>query len=217
MLAHVIDGVRAAGCNRVVVVVGAGRHQVIAQFAESGVEFAEQVEQRGTGDAVLACRQLMTSDEECVVVPGDVPLMRGSTIRRMIAARRTLAADISVLTAVLDRPDGYGRIVRTPDGWISAIVEERDADDNMRRVREVNSGFYSFRWHHLLPALQRIAPSPVTHEYYLTDAVTEVHQSGGRIAGVCLSDAQEMAGVNTPEQLAIVAARANVQAHSFEQ
>jgi len=207
ILDYVIAATRAAGASRLLVVVGAGRQDVEARFAGATREFVVQPEQRGTADAVLCCRDRLAPDEECVVVCGDVPLMSGRTIRRMVNERRTDAADVAVLTAVLDDPRGYGRILRGQGGLIEAIVEERDASAEIRRVREVNSGFYAFEWGRFRPALERVRPSPVSGELYLTDAVREVQTEGGRVLAVVMDDPLEMSGVNTPEQLAAIETR----------
>jgi bifunctional UDP-N-acetylglucosamine pyrophosphorylase/glucosamine-1-phosphate N-acetyltransferase len=205
LLAYVLDAVRGAGANRIVIVVGVAREAVMTLPEAAGVEFAVQAEPRGTADAVLACRGMVGPDEECVVVYGDVPLMRDETIRRLAEVRQA-GTDVAVLTAVLDNPYGYGRVVRGDGDTIERITEERDATDEVRRIREVNSGFYAFRWGRILPVLERIKPSPVSGEYYLTDAVREVRSEGGRVAAVLMADPVEMLGANTPEQLDEVAA-----------
>jgi bifunctional UDP-N-acetylglucosamine pyrophosphorylase/glucosamine-1-phosphate N-acetyltransferase len=205
LLGYVLDSVRGAGVDRILVVVGQGREEVMAEFNDQGLEFAVQAEQKGTADAVLSCRELMAGDDECVVVYGDVPMMRAQTIRRLVDARAKRGADVTVLTARFEDPFGYGRIVRGRGDVIEDIVEERDADDAVRRIREVNSGFYAFGWGRLLPVLERIEPSPVSGEYYLTDAVKGVRAEGGLVVAVRMADPVEMMGANTPEQLEQVA------------
>ncbi len=204
LLGYVLDSVRSAGLDRVILVVGTGRDQVEKAYGDSGVEFAVQAEQRGTADAVLSCRGMISDEEECVVVYGDVPLMRSDTVRRLVDVRRERAADVAVLTARFDDPFGYGRIVRGEGDIIEDIVEERDADDETRDIQEVNSGFYAFQWGLLRPVLDRIEPSPVSGEYYLTDAVRGVRSEGGLVVAVLMDDPREMMGANTPEQLAEV-------------
>ncbi len=204
LLSYVLDAVREAGAARIVVVVGEQREEVIASLAGERVEFVIQAEQLGTAHAVGCCRDVIDSDEECLVVCGDVPLITGASLRRLLDCRRNLRADMAVLTAVVDDPSGYGRIVRDRDGWLLQIVEERDASEQVRKIREVNAGSYAAVWGRLMSALDGIRPSPVTGEYYLTDAVREVQQKGGRVAAVLLEDPAEMVGVNTPEQLKLV-------------
>jgi len=205
LLDHVVGAARAAGCDRVIAVVGAQRQRIEEAFAGKGLDFVVQEKQRGTADALLSCRDALSDDEELVVLCGDAPLLRGSTIRRLVSARVDRDADVSVLTARVAEPRGYGRIVRGADNSIDAIVEERDASEEVRRIDEVNSGAYSFRWGRVSTVLRRIEPSPQSGEYYLTDAVREVRREGGRVVAVEAEDPDEILGANTPEQLAKVA------------
>lgn len=204
LLSYVLATVREAEAKRIVLVVGERREQVMGSLANEGVEFVVQTEQLGTAHAVGCCRGIIGEDEECLVVCGDAPLLRGASLRRLLESRRRLGADMAVLTAVVADPAGYGRIVRDQDGWLTQIVEERDASQELLQIREVNAGSYAFVWGGLLPALDDIRPSPVTGEYYLTDAVQAVRQRGGRVAAVILDDPAEVTGVNTPDQLKLV-------------
>jgi bifunctional UDP-N-acetylglucosamine pyrophosphorylase/glucosamine-1-phosphate N-acetyltransferase len=205
LLGYVIRAARDAGLDRVIVVVGTAREQVESAFAGSGVEYAVQREQRGTADALLSCRELLKDEEHCVVLCGDTPLLSGKTIRRLEDVRRSAGADIAVLTARLDDPAGYGRIVRGPGDVVEQIVEQRDATEEQRRIDEINSGVYAFRWGHLRPVLEAIEPSPVSGEYYLTDAIRAVRSDGGTVVAVLADDPAEIHGVNTPEQFERVA------------
>ena len=201
LLSYVLESARAAGVTRTIVVVGTQKEQVMAAFGQAGVEFAEQAGQRGTADAVLACRELLGDDEECVVLCGDAPLIRPATIRRLAQARQEAGADVAVFTARLADPAGYGRVVRADGDSVDRIVEQRDATPEVLAINEVNSGAYSFRWGKVRPALERIRPSPVSGEYYLTDVVREVRADGGRVVAVLAKDPTEMLGANTPDEL----------------
>ena len=201
LLGYVLESARAAGVTRTIVVVGTQKEQVMAAFGKADVEFAEQAGQRGTADAVLACRDLLGDDEECVVLCGDAPLIRPETIRRLAQARLEAGADVAVFTARLADPAGYGRVVRAEGDSIERIVEQRDATSEVLAVNEVNSGAYSFRWGRVKPALERIQPSPVSGEFYLTDIVREVRAEGGRVVAVLARDANEMLGANTRDEL----------------
>jgi bifunctional UDP-N-acetylglucosamine pyrophosphorylase/glucosamine-1-phosphate N-acetyltransferase len=206
LVSYVIDAAQAAGADRVILVVGTGRELVQAAMTGRAVEFAVQAEQRGTADAVLACRGLVGPDEEVVVLCGDAPLVTAGSIRRLREAREEAGADVAVFTAVLDEPGGYGRIVRRADGMVERIVERRDANPDELAVREVNSGAYSFRWDRVLPLLERVEPSSVSGEYYLTDIVALANRAGRRVVPVPAVDPREMMGANTPDELAAVAA-----------
>ena len=201
LLSFVLESARLAGVTRTIVVVGTQKEQVMAAFENAGVEFAEQAGQRGTADAVLACRDLLGDDEECVVLCGDAPLIRPETIRRLAEARQEAGADVAVFTARLADPAGYGRVVRAEGDSIERIVEQRDATPEVLAVNEVNSGAYSFRWGRVKSALERIRPSPVSGEYYLTDVVREVRAEGGRVVAVLAADSSEMLGANTRDEL----------------
>lgn len=202
LLSYVLESARAAGATRIIVVVGAQKEQVMAAFEQDGVEFVVQAGQRGTADAVLACRDRLADDEECVVLCGDAPLIRPETIRRLVQARRAAGADIVVFTARLADPAGYGRVVRGRGDSIERIVEQRDATSEVLAIDEVNSGAYSFRWGVARPALERIQPSPVSGEYYLTDIVRELRSEGGQAVAVLAADPNEMLAANTPGELA---------------
>jgi len=202
LLSYVLESARAGGATRIIVVVGTQKEQVMAAFEQDGVEFVVQAGQRGTADAVLACRGRLSDDEECVVLCGDAPLIRPETIRRLVQARRAAGADVAVFTAWLADPAAYGRVVRAGGDLIERIVEKRDATPEELAINEVNSGAYSFRWGRARPALERIQPSPVSGEYYLTDIVREVRSDGGQAVAVLAADQEEMLGANTPDELA---------------
>lgn len=206
LISYVIDAAAAAGCDRVILVVGTGRELVRAAMAGRAVEFAVQAEQKGTADAVLACRGLVGLDDEVVVLCGDAPLVTADSIRRLRRARIDSGADVTVFTAVLDEPGGYGRVIRRPDESVDRIVERRDASPAELAVREVNSGAYSFVWGRVLPLLDQVEPSSASGEYYLTDIVALVNRTGGRVVPVPAEDPREMMGANTPGELAAVAA-----------
>jgi bifunctional UDP-N-acetylglucosamine pyrophosphorylase/glucosamine-1-phosphate N-acetyltransferase len=204
LLSYVLASARAAGATRVIVVIGAQKEQVMAAFDRDGVEFVVQAGQHGTADAVLSCRDRLSDEEECVVLCGDAPLIRPATIQRLYQARQAAGADVAVFTARLTDPAGYGRVVRASGDFIERIVEKRDATPEILAIREVNSGAYSFLWGKVRPALERIQPSPVSGEYYLTDMVREVRSEGGHAVAVLANDPDEMLGANTPEELVLL-------------
>ncbi len=206
LLAYVVDAARGAGAERIIVVVGDGRDLVQQKFGTGGLEFAVQTEQRGTAHAVLACRNRLADDEEVVVLCGDAPLITSRTVRRLAAARVETGADIALFTARLSDPADYGRVIRASNDEVERIVERRDATEHELQVKEVNSGLYSFQWGRVLPALERVRPSPTTGEYYLTDLVREIRAGGGRVVAVLADDPSEMLGANTPVELARIEA-----------
>jgi bifunctional UDP-N-acetylglucosamine pyrophosphorylase/glucosamine-1-phosphate N-acetyltransferase len=202
MVAHVVETARRAGIRRLVLVVGHGRELVERALAGDGVEFVSQTEQLGTGHAVeVAERALEGHDGTVVVLSGDVPLLRAETLRRLLAAHRASGADCTVLTAVVDAPHGYGRILRAADGAVRGIVEEKNATPAEREIREINTGIYCFENPFLRSALARLRPDPRQKEYYLTDTVGIGVRGGATVRAWTAEDARETVGVNTAAEL----------------
>lgn len=202
LLAHVGRAARESGVTRIVVVVGKGSDRVREAFADAGWEFVEQPERRGTADAVKrATLHLEGFDGDVLVLAGDVPLLKGSTLSVLRAERRRADAAVSVLTASLPDPKGYGRIVRDASGTFTGIVEEKDATEEQRRIREVNSSLYCFRAADLLFALPLIRDGNAAREFYLTDAIGILRDAGRTVVAVEAAAPDEILGVNDPEQL----------------
>jgi len=204
MVRLVLDAVRAAGAERVIVVVGHGAEDVRAAIGDAGVEFVVQAEQLGTGHAVMQAEPLLADHAGPVVITcGDTPLLRPETIADLLDTHRRNGAAASVLSAVVDDPAGYGRIVRGDGpGRLLRIVEHADATETELAIREVNSGTYCFDGRRLFAALRVIAPDNAQGEYYLPDAVHVLARDGGRVQAVTAADADEILGVNTRVELA---------------
>ncbi len=202
LLAHVGRAARESGVTRIVVVVGKGADLVRETFAHAGWEFVEQPERRGTADAVKrAVPHLEGFDGDVLVLAGDVPLLKGTTLSVLREERRRADAAVSVLTASLPDPKGYGRIVRDAAGAFTGIVEEKDATEAQRGIREVNSSLYCFRAADLLFALPRIRDDNAQREFYLTDAVGILRDAGRPVIAVAAAAPEEILGVNDPGQL----------------
>ncbi len=205
MVRHVVETAQRIGSSRIIVIVGHQRQSVIEYLRKTfgdGVGFAEQVEQRGTGHAIMQTGPLLKDfDGDVIVLSGDVPLLRQSTLEELQACHRRENAAATILTADVGDPKGYGRMVRSADGSVERIVEERDADEATRRIREINSGIYIFRRPVLFDALSKITPQNSQNEYYLTDVFHHIRAAGLRIAALKAADFDELRGVNTVEQL----------------
>jgi bifunctional N-acetylglucosamine-1-phosphate-uridyltransferase/glucosamine-1-phosphate-acetyltransferase GlmU-like protein len=132
---------------------------------------------------------------------GDVPGLRLATIRDFIAYHEQERAAATVLTAKLDDPTGYGRIVRDDAGRLQRIVEEKDATESERAIQEINSGLFCFETRELFSALKRVDRRNVQNEYYITDVIGLLAAEGKRVAAWCIADAREVAGVNNPDEL----------------
>jgi len=214
MVLHVLDALAELDVRRVVVVVGHRAEWVTKTLIERApasleIEFVEQAEQRGTGDATaVALTGLPEGDEDgdVVVLPGDTPLLRPPTLAALVRTHRKLDAAATLLTAVLDHPAGYGRVVRGKDGEVVRVVEDADAKDDERAIGEVNTSIYCFRRAVLAPSLRRVSPANAQGEYYLTDVVAVLRGAGYRVAAMPLDDPMEAAGVNDRAQLAVAEA-----------
>lgn len=202
LIQYVLDATFASGIDRVLVVYGYRREHVATAVINYPVHLAWQAEQHGTGHAVTVAAPLLAGHEGPVLVlAGDIPLIRATTLRRMVDHHRRTGAAVTVLTADLPDPAGYGRIVRDAGGRVTGIVEERDATPQIREIREINSSIYTFDWHFLLPALDRLSNDNAQGEYYLTDTLQAAVREGRKVEAIKVEDFCEVSGVNTVEQL----------------
>lgn len=214
MLLYVLDALSAVSTGRVVVVVGHGAERVTKAVQEESpdvlLDFVEQHVQRGTGDAVSVGLTGFPDDDlddgDVLVLPGDTPLLRADTVARLVAHHRETDAACTLLTARVDDPHGYGRVVRGKDDRVGRIVEEADATDEERAIDEVNTSIYCFRRSLLAPALRRLSPENVQGEYYLTDVVEVLYDAGYKVVSVVADDPVETQGVNDRVQLSVAEA-----------
>lgn len=199
---HVIDSARKAGMERQILVIGHMADKVRDALADRDVEFVEQTPQLGTGHAVMTAAPLLSGFRgDLVVLLGDMPLVRPETIRNLISSRHRLGAAAVVLTAVLDDPDMYGRIVRDDEGYLKAIVEYRDADEHIRKIKEVNTGAFCFDWTELKDILGRLNDNNDQKELYLTDSVAILVADGKKVGAQIVDDPVEGLGINSLDQL----------------
>ena len=199
LLAHVLDAARALGPRKTVVVHGHGAEKVRAAFADAGVEWVLQSEQLGTGHAVKQAMQHIGADADVLILYGDVPLVRSQSLKRLVEAARD---GVAVMTAEVDDPTGYGRILRSPSGAVERIVEQKDASSGERAIREINAGFMALGARRLAGWLAKIDNRNAQKEYYLTDVVTLAVNEGVPVSGIKVDDAAEVAGVNSKRELA---------------
>ncbi|HVP58101.1 MAG TPA: NTP transferase domain-containing protein [bacterium] len=205
MVTQVIRTIRKAGVSQAVAVIGHGGAQVGPTAKRLGVATVVQDVQRGTGHAVLqALPWLQGFKGDVLVLSGDAPLVRASTIKRLVAEHRKHSNAVTFATSVVADPTGYGRIVRNAAGAFERIVEERDADQRIRTLREVNGGLYCFKATALAESLFRLTADNSQMEYYITEALDIVKAGGGRVEAFVIGDPAELLGVNTPRELALV-------------
>jgi len=206
LIAHVVRAAQALEPRSIITIVGHQAEEVErAVLAEVGelAGFVVQQKQRGTGDAVESARSLLeNSDSLVLVLSGDVPMIRVETLKKLIEQHNDTGAACSILSVRLENPTGYGRIVRDERGAFQKIVEQRDATEEERQVREINSGIYCFEAKALFEALRKVEPRNDQGEYYLTDVPEIILASGGKVAVYVHTDAREVYGVNTRAELA---------------
>ena len=214
LLGHVIEAAATLEPHHLVVVIGHGRDAVQAHIDEVApwALTVVQEQQNGTGHAVrialgdLEQRGIPVADGPVVVLTGDTPLLTGRTLMELLLEHESTGATATVLTARLSDPTGYGRIVRSADGSVTAIVEEKDADDEQRRIDEINSGMYAFAADRLAASLTRLTTDNAQGEEYLTDVIGLLRSDGDTVSASLCSDAEEVLGVNDRVQLAEAAA-----------
>ncbi len=201
LIQHVLDNIRDAGISEIVVVIGYEGSQV-QQAVGDTVTCVWQHEQLGTGHAVMQARPVLQDyDENVLVACGDVPLIRPGTFRALAEAADDPSVGAVVLTMIVDDPTGYGRIVRDDAGYLSRIVEHKDASEDIRAIKEVNTGTYVFNTRDLFNGLATINTDNAQGEYYLPDALQYIRNNGRKVALVTLEDPVEGSGINSREDL----------------
>lgn len=201
MVRLVLDAAREAGCDPVVVITGHGAESVEALLP--GVACARQDRQLGTGHAVMCGEDALAGfDGSLLVLSGDTPLMRPETLRALVSARESAGAAAAVLTAVMDDPTGYGRILRAEDGSLTGIVEQKDASAEQAALTEVNTGTYCFDARVLFAHLHRLGSDNAQGEFYLTDMIALLESEERGVVAVATDQPIETMGVNTRVHLA---------------
>jgi bifunctional UDP-N-acetylglucosamine pyrophosphorylase / glucosamine-1-phosphate N-acetyltransferase len=201
LLAHVLESARALGARRTIVVHGHGAEAVRAAFKDAQAQWVLQAEQLGTGHAVQQALPQLGNDAQVLILYGDVPLVRLETLKRLLEA----ASDgVALLTTELDDPRGYGRIVRTSEGRVQRIVEEKDANGAERAIHEINAGLMALDSRRLAGWLAKLHNRNAQKEYYLTDVITFAVNDGVAVNAVKVEDPLEVAGVNSKRELALL-------------
>ncbi len=209
MLHWVIDACVAAGCARVVVVVGyqadAVREATASHPHADRVVYVEQTEQLGTGHAVQMAAALFEGVScDVFVLAGDGPLIRAHTLEELLDAHRIQFAAATLATSVIDDPTGYGRVLRDDVGAFHAIVEQKDATPQQLAVQEVNPSYYCFQSDGLFDALSRVSNDNAQGEYYITDVPGLLKAEGQTVAVVDAVPPEDILSINNPDQLAEV-------------
>ncbi|MDW5298936.1 MAG: bifunctional UDP-N-acetylglucosamine diphosphorylase/glucosamine-1-phosphate N-acetyltransferase GlmU [Sedimentibacter sp.] len=209
MIKYVIEAAQKSGIEKNIVVLGHGKEKVGHNIKDLGIITVEQPigdgAPYGTGYAVMAASAFINDDDTVVILCGDGPLIRQETLTDFIKFHTENNYAASVMTSFLDKPKGYGRIVRNADSSISNIIEEKDATDEIKRVKEINTGIFCFKGKSLKNALNKIDTDNSQNEYYLTDTIKVLNEEKCKIGGWILEDATDIKAVNDRVQLAEVA------------
>lgn len=196
MLDHVIDSALQLQSEKVVVIIGHGADQVRESVKNDHVAFIVQEQQLGTGHAVIISRDHIDPDSQVLVLYGDTPLISTETLESFASYHQEKGNDLTVLSMMADNPFGYGRLTRDSQGNLAGIVEQKDATDEQKLIKEVNTGIYLMDGRHLLDNLGNIKNDNNQKEYYLTDLVKIFKNEGLMIDSFVAPDADEFLGVN---------------------
>ncbi len=202
MISRVIEAIRGVDSSRILVVIGHQAEAVKEELSDEKVEFILQSERLGTGHAVMMAEPMLSGFRGTLtVLNGDTPLLRRETLEAFIDFHRDAGNSATVLSALLDDPSGYGRIVRGESGRFERIIEHRDATDEQRGIHEINSGIFCFECPGLFSALKRVDRRNVQGEYYLTDVMEILRNEGKRVDAFRSGRCEEVLGINDIEQL----------------
>lgn len=200
ILQYVLDAA-ACGIGRPVVVIGHGADQV-RKFLKGKAIPVVQKRQLGTADAVKSAKNELSRFKDIAVLYGDVPLVRKETLRSLIRQHNTSASSCTVMTVDMDDPSGYGRMIRDIFGGVKAIVEEKEATGEEKKIREINVGLYCFDRHDLFEAISKVQKSKVKKEFYLTDVIAILLEEGKKVSAFKADDPDESIGMNSRADLA---------------
>ena len=202
MLTHSVAAARAAGSERIVVVIGHQAERIRVLFQGQGLTFVEQQRQLGTGHAVLQARPVFPGYTGTIVILcGDVPLIRPETVRALYERHCMEGAAVTVLTTIPAEPAAYGRVVKAKDGSVLKIVEAKDASPEEKAIREINTGIYCVESPFLFEAVAGLGNRNAQGEYYLTDIVEIANQKRLRVCSSLAADPVEVMGINNPQEL----------------
>lgn len=205
MVEYVIDAAREAGAEDICLVVG-HKAELVKERVGTGVTYALQEEQLGTGHAVKCAMDFIGTDGDTMILCGDTPIITGATLQELLTYHKQNEMKVTVLSTLLEDATGYGRIVRNEAGDFLKIVEQKDATSEEQAIREINSGMYVFRSADLTGSLMKITNQNAQNEYYLTDTIEILNRENAGnqvvVGAMATNRVDETRGVNTVEQLA---------------
>lgn len=200
MLDHVIDSLESVDCNKSMVVIG-HKKEMVKKEVNRKVNYVIQDKQLGTGHAVMMCKDQLPDNGDVLIVYGDTPLLTSKTLKKFVKSHKDNGNVISVLSAKVDNPFGYGRIIKDSKGSLVKIVEQKDASNKEKRVNEINSGIYCIKANDLKEGLKSLDNNNSQNEYYLTDLVSILKSQNKKVSSYIIDDNKEIKGVNTRKDL----------------
>jgi len=208
IIQYVIDQAKYLSASKIICIVGHQQEAVRIALENEPVLFAEQLEQLGTGHAVLQTANLLKDFEgDVIVLSGDVPLLRGSTLAALLERHREGQFAATVLTAIAEEPKGYGRVIRTSDDLFDRVMEHKDASEDQLNINEINSGIYVFDCKKLFTQLPKVNNSNAQSEFYLPDVLPLLQNTGAKVGVEICETFSEIQGINTVEELTTVEAK----------
>lgn len=203
MIKHVVESCWKAQANDIYAIVG-HKKELIKETLGEKIKYIDQEKQLGTGHAVMTASDYLPNDETNVLVlVGDAPLIKGETLQNLISSHEEKGNSATVLTANMDNPQGYGRIIKDQSGRLMKIVEQKDANEEEQKIKEINSGMYCFKSDDLIKALRRLDNDNAQKEYYLTDII-EIMNLAGLKTGTFVTEEEDIKAVNSKVELAQV-------------
>ncbi len=202
LLLYLVETLKQVNLDRIIIVVGFHKEKVFEEMEGQPVEFVEQKQLLGTGHAVMTAEKALSDFQgNLLILCGDVPFIRTETIKKLVQTQAENDADCVLLTANFPDPYGYGRILRNGNGSIKKIVEEVNASEEEKKIKEINAGVYVFKKEPLFTCLKTLEPDPVKKEYYLTDVVGKFILQGKKVYSWTTPMFEEVIGINTSEDL----------------
>lgn len=203
IIKYIIDTAKKSNSDEICVVIGHKSDEVKEEIEKENIKIAIQSERKGTGHAVMQAMDFIEDDKDILILYGDTPLITSDTLNNLLDChRKNSEIGVSFISAIVDNPSGYGRIIRDKDNNFLKIVEDKDANDEEKAIKEINTGIYLFKGKDLRYALNNLKNDNIQSEYYLTDCLELILKSGKKVSSTVVDGINEFLGVNSREQLA---------------